>query len=54
VRPQIVFYPRDHGVLDLENPVPVWFPTEETLGMMFVLSSGALSLKVICTIRVKE
>jgi len=33
--------------LDLKSPVPVWFPAEETLGMLLVPTSGALSLKVI-------
>ena len=33
----------------------VWFPSEETLGMLLVPSSGALSLKVIYyTKRAKE
>ena len=42
-----LFYPRGHVTLDLKSPVPVCFPTEETLGMVLVPSSGPLPLKVI-------
>ena len=45
----VVFYFRGHVSLDLKSPVSVCFPTEGTLGMLFVPHSGALSLKVIYT-----
>ena len=37
-----------------KSPVPVWFPAEETLGMMIVPNNGSLSLKVIYTKRTKS
>ena len=41
-------------VLDLKSTVPVWFPTEEVLGMLLLPNSVTLSLMVIYTKRVQE
>jgi hypothetical protein len=40
--------------LDRKSPAPVWFPAELSHGILFVPSSGALSLKVIYTKRDNE
>ncbi len=50
----VAFYARGHVGVDLKSSVPVWFPTEEALGILLVPNSGALSLKVIYTKRDKE